>query len=237
MVAEHPVIDPAPSAPVASADSSAEAAALFLSHRDTPCPACGYNLRGVAGPACPECNEAIVLELAGHRRRWAPVVFALLAFAWLLTAGVLNTSRHARAAWEIAHSPSAVSIGSLFGSFGGPFTGSAGPLTGSFSQPLTGSSYQSYTTRGPDGRTTTTIIQQIPAPPPANWSLVPAGTWARLGWSLFLLAAGTVGVLAVARHHRRALSARGWTRLSRLAVLAFALYGGFHVYLFVMEWR
>ena len=34
-------------------------AALYLRHRDTPCPACGYNRRDGATAACPECGEAI----------------------------------------------------------------------------------------------------------------------------------------------------------------------------------
>ncbi|MEO1716445.1 MAG: hypothetical protein AAFR76_04975 [Planctomycetota bacterium] len=31
----------------------------YLADRDVPCPRCGYNLRGVADPTCPECAGEI----------------------------------------------------------------------------------------------------------------------------------------------------------------------------------
>lgn len=33
----------------------------YLAERDCPCPNCGYNLRGLAGERCPECNQALRL--------------------------------------------------------------------------------------------------------------------------------------------------------------------------------
>jgi hypothetical protein len=33
----------------------------YLADQDTPCPGCGYNLRGLTGRACPECNQALRL--------------------------------------------------------------------------------------------------------------------------------------------------------------------------------
>lgn len=36
----------------------------FLENRDAPCPGCGYNLRGLTGTTCPECNQAIELRIA-----------------------------------------------------------------------------------------------------------------------------------------------------------------------------
>ncbi len=38
----------------------------FLAGRDVPCPACGYNLRGLAAPVCPECGLTLTVE--GIRR-------------------------------------------------------------------------------------------------------------------------------------------------------------------------
>lgn len=52
----------------------------YLAGRDVPCPACGYNLRGVTTSACPECSAALTLELKGvHERINRATGFALLA--------------------------------------------------------------------------------------------------------------------------------------------------------------
>ena len=50
----------------------AESLTRFLSDRDEPCPGCGYNLRGLPGDRCPECNQALVLRvgLAEPRMGW-----------------------------------------------------------------------------------------------------------------------------------------------------------------------
>jgi hypothetical protein len=35
----------------------------YLAERDAPCPGCGYNLRGLAGPRCPECDAPLALRV------------------------------------------------------------------------------------------------------------------------------------------------------------------------------
>jgi hypothetical protein len=35
----------------------------FLRHRDVRCPRCGYNLRNLTQPVCPECREALSLKV------------------------------------------------------------------------------------------------------------------------------------------------------------------------------
>jgi hypothetical protein len=50
----------------------------FLAERDTPCPHCGYNLRGLQQAACPECNQAIVLKLGDAEHKLAAMIVALL---------------------------------------------------------------------------------------------------------------------------------------------------------------
>ncbi|MFI4915974.1 MAG: hypothetical protein ACIAS6_05630 [Phycisphaerales bacterium JB060] len=56
----------------------AEAARLldFLRERDAPCPVCGYNLRNLTTPVCPECRHDLVLTVGLARPR----------FGWLLVA-------------------------------------------------------------------------------------------------------------------------------------------------------
>lgn len=35
----------------------------FVHDRDIPCPGCGYNLRGLRGVVCPECQQALELRV------------------------------------------------------------------------------------------------------------------------------------------------------------------------------
>lgn len=35
----------------------------YLAERDVACPSCGYNLRGLTGDRCPECNELLALKV------------------------------------------------------------------------------------------------------------------------------------------------------------------------------
>jgi hypothetical protein len=35
----------------------------FLAHTDYPCPGCGYNLRGLPDPVCPECRQELELTV------------------------------------------------------------------------------------------------------------------------------------------------------------------------------
>lgn len=73
-VCHPPTSAPAPNGPAAGipAAASGDAAGTahghglmrqFLAERDTPCPGCGYNLRGLTGSACPECNQALQLSV------------------------------------------------------------------------------------------------------------------------------------------------------------------------------
>lgn len=65
----------------------------YLASRDEPCPRCGYNLRGVAGGACPECGRELLLELAGRERwdRFARPAWVVLGLILLVNAGTLLT--------------------------------------------------------------------------------------------------------------------------------------------------
>lgn len=68
-------------------DERDESATLqaFLSGRDTPCPHCGYNLRGLTAGACPECEHALRLQLEPVDR---PPSRRVVFFLLLAAAGV-----------------------------------------------------------------------------------------------------------------------------------------------------
>ena len=58
----------------------------FLHERDHACPRCGYNLRNLTQPVCPECRETLNLKVGVQRVRllWlllaiAPSIFCAIA--------------------------------------------------------------------------------------------------------------------------------------------------------------
>jgi hypothetical protein len=53
----------------------------FLAGRDVSCPACGYNLRDLAGDRCPECGEALVLQVGVAEPRQAAAITGLIGLA------------------------------------------------------------------------------------------------------------------------------------------------------------
>ncbi|HVU62941.1 MAG TPA: hypothetical protein VHC70_03125 [Phycisphaerales bacterium] len=61
----HPPLapPPAPRPPAPEAlPQSPDLLLQFLADRDHPCPGCGYNLRALTVPRCPECNEPLKLQ-------------------------------------------------------------------------------------------------------------------------------------------------------------------------------
>lgn len=170
----------------------------------------------MTGPTCPECGRAIELHLVGTRRYWVPPIFMFLAFGWMLIAGGMNTYRNARYAWDAAHTPTGVFYSI---SMGGP------PLSATGTGPIT-------ITTGPGAQLQ--ITQSAP-PAAASWSLVSPDIWIRLGWSVFLLLAAGAGLAVLWRHLSTPLSARAWARARLLAIAAFTIYAGFHLYWFAVE--
>ncbi len=61
----------------------------FLASRDVRCPACGYNVRGVRAPACPECDEPLELALLGTDRALGGWLLAIVACALACGADLL----------------------------------------------------------------------------------------------------------------------------------------------------
>ena len=58
--------------------------ALLIAHlqeRDTACPACGHNVRGIASPVCPECGTELAVSLCRARERIGPWLLGLVVSA------------------------------------------------------------------------------------------------------------------------------------------------------------
>lgn len=61
----------------------------YLSNRDTPCPGCGYNLRGLTGERCPECNEMLALSVSLHDAHLGALMATLIPILGLAAAGAV----------------------------------------------------------------------------------------------------------------------------------------------------
>jgi hypothetical protein len=58
------------------ADRAQELLLEFLREHESPCPVCGYNLKALTRPVCPECGQDLVLAVGAARLR----------FGWLFAA-------------------------------------------------------------------------------------------------------------------------------------------------------
>lgn len=69
----------------------------FLAERDVACPSCGYSLRGLQSPACPECNQALKLQVGLVEPRLgafiAGVVGLAMGFGFCLIVGLWGLSQ------------------------------------------------------------------------------------------------------------------------------------------------
>lgn len=74
------------------------ALARELANVDTPCPTCGYNLRGVRAEVCPECGRDI-LRLLGRKPRVRPPRRPVSW--WGLGGGAVNLALLVAAGWRV----------------------------------------------------------------------------------------------------------------------------------------
>jgi hypothetical protein len=90
---------PAPPAPTHPPTHATDVPRLleFLQERDAPCPLCGYNLRSLTRPECPECRHPLVLAVGVRDLRFgwfiatiAPGLFSGIAAAFLAIPIVLS---------------------------------------------------------------------------------------------------------------------------------------------------
>ncbi len=68
----------------------ATALQAYLADHDHACPLCGYNLRGLRGMRCPECDFALQLQLAIVERWRAAWIAGLVGLAMTLGANLLG---------------------------------------------------------------------------------------------------------------------------------------------------
>ena len=63
----------------------------FVRDCDAPCPRCGYNLRNLSTPTCPECREALSLTVGFRKPRfgWLLVTVTPSAFSGIAAALLL----------------------------------------------------------------------------------------------------------------------------------------------------
>jgi hypothetical protein len=68
------------------ADPSDDEALLlgFLAARDTPCPVCSYNLRGLKSSVCPECAARLHLAVGSENLRLGAWFVGIVSFALAL---------------------------------------------------------------------------------------------------------------------------------------------------------
>jgi len=84
--------DAAERSPRAGEADRAAALQAYLADHDHACPLCRYNLRGLRGVRCPECDFALRLQLAIVERWRAAWLAGLVGLAMTLGANVLGGS-------------------------------------------------------------------------------------------------------------------------------------------------
>jgi len=93
-------VDQVAEAPQAPAAKGAEELLLeFLREHEAPCPLCGYNLKALTRPMCPECGQELVLAVGAARLRFgwlfaavAPGFFSGIAAVFVLVPIVVVTA-------------------------------------------------------------------------------------------------------------------------------------------------
>ena len=98
------------------AESPPDPLLAFLRDHSAPCPACGYDLRGLTRPVCPECEHELVLTVGLARPRFGWLLVALVPGMFSGLAGLLLSSLIAYVAiFESDFAPPGIVLLALFG--------------------------------------------------------------------------------------------------------------------------
>jgi len=94
-IEHHPAATTPPTSPREPRET--ELLLQFLHERDHDCPRCGYNLRNLTQPVCPECRESLILKIGIQRVRllWlllalAPSIFCAIAVGLGVVMSILH---------------------------------------------------------------------------------------------------------------------------------------------------
>jgi len=207
----------------------------FLASRDVPCWGCGYNLRGVVDPTCPECGRPLELAIArpGHTGR-GYLAFLLVTLLWVLLASGMNAARIG----IIAHQEASNSgMNWIISANGAPTINLPGFNSTTIPPPMV--TLRQRPTTGAQGQVWTMSASRItfgtPAPGRLSWSQVRWQTWTALAWWSTLALAALTTILALAARAKK-IKLRGPARAAiRAGTILFTLYACGHIYLFTRE--
>ncbi len=176
----------------------------YLAAHDERCPACHYNLRGTAGPNCPECGRALALgvrEAGGLARRRG---LLLVIFGWLFVAGAIHGSRVGDAIHRsVTQAPQVLTLPT----FQNRLSLSAGTVT---LNPASGTS-RITVSRGSGSsisasQFTIVLTPTTASPGGVRWSNVTWLQWVEAAWWTTAALVGAAGLAIVLIYRRRSAS-------------------------------
>ena len=194
----------------------------YLAGHDERCPACHYNLRGTAGPNCPECGRALALgvrEAGGLARRRG---LLLVIFGWLLVAGAIHGSRVGDAIHRsVTQAPQVLTFPTLQNRL------SANTAWTVTLNPASGTSRITVSTSGSSisaSQLTYVMTPTTAAPGGLRWSNVTWSQWVEAAWWTTAALVGAAGLAIVLIYRRRSASPSLTAALMITATLGAAGY-------------
>lgn len=227
-----------PGAPLAEPGASDELLTQYLAQRDAACWGCGYNLRGVQGPSCPECGRTLELALSRPGTGRGTLLLLVMAVGWVLLAAGMNGLRagllvrheatNSGMNWVITTAAGGPVRGNVVGP-GMKATVVLPPPQVTIRQQVSGRQGQVWS------MTANRITLGTPPPGKPAWGQVRWQSWVGLGWWVFLgLLALSLLVALASRARTLRLKGVG-RRMVGLGAAVFVLYSAGQVFLFARE--